>query len=226
MNEVALKVIPIRTLSAAPRQTIPQGAAGEQKVSAMPFVFTVPSRIPRRESIYGKHYNRKHLSETVAMPGVGKSSLSLAESLAITTGRPLLGIKPDERTNVWVWNGEDPLEELQRRVMAAAIYYDVDASELEGRPFVNSGRDTKIVIAVQSRTGATVNQATVDAVINTIVANKIGLMIVDPFVASHRVAENDNPSMELVASTWAHIAEVTGCAIELVHHARKTGGRT
>ncbi len=58
----------------------------------------------------------------------------------------------------------------------------------------------------------------------TIRANKIGLMIVDPFVASHRVVENDNPAIELVAATWAEIADVTGCAIELVHHARKTNG--
>jgi len=224
MSAQVVPIRPVRILSAPPREGFPQGIANEQKVSAMPFVFTAPSRIPRRESIYGKHYNRKHLSETVAMPGVGKSSLSLAESLAITTGRPLLGIQPDERTNVWVWNGEDPLEELQRRVMAAATYYEVDASELAGRLFVNSGRDTKIVIAEQSRFGAKVNEATVEAIINTIRANNIGLMIVDPFVSSHRVAENDNPSMELVASTWAHIAEVTGCAIELVHHARKTGG--
>ena len=49
-------------------------------------------------------------------------------------------------------------------------------------------------------------------------------MIVDPFVASHRVVENDNPAIELVAATWAEIADVTGCGIELVHHARKTGG--
>jgi len=49
-------------------------------------------------------------------------------------------------------------------------------------------------------------------------------MIVDPFVASHRVVENDNPAIKAVASAWAEIADVTGCAIELVHHARKTGG--
>ena len=65
----------------------------------------------------------------------------------------------------------------------------------------------------------------VDAVIATIHDNEIGLMIVDPFVASHRVVENDNPAIELVAASWAEIADVTGCAIELVHHARKTSAR-
>lgn len=34
--------------------------------------------------------------------------------------------------------------------------------------------------------------------------------------------ENDNPAIELVAATWAEIADITGCAVELVHHARKT----
>ena len=83
---------------------------------------------------------------------------------------------------------------------------------------------TKIIIAEQTKIGAVVARPIVDAVIAAIKENEIGLMIVDPFVASHRVVENDNPAIELVAGTWAEIADVTGCAIELVHHARKTGG--
>jgi len=75
-----------------------------------------------------------------------------------------------------------------------------------------------------TRNGAQIAQPVVDQVVATIRANDIGLLIVDPFVASHRVTENDNPAIELVAATWARIADVTGCAIELVHHSRKTGG--
>ena len=30
--------------------------------------------------------------------------------------------------------------------------------------------------------------------------------------------------MDAVATEWAHIADVTNCAIELLHHTRKTGG--
>ena len=75
-----------------------------------------------------------------------------------------------------------------------------------------------------TKQGAKIAQPIVDQVIRTIQENKIGVLIVDPFVASHRVTENDNSAIELVASTWAEIADVTGCAIELVHHSRKTGG--
>jgi hypothetical protein len=115
-------------------------------------------------------------------------------------------------------------EELQRRIVAAALFHEIDRKEIDGRLFVDTGRETKIIIAEQTKTGARVARPIVEAVIATIKANEIGLMIVDPFVASHRVTENDNPAIELVASTWAEIANVTGCAVELVHHARKTLG--
>lgn len=194
------------------------------KIKATPFVWIEPAVIPRRRWLYGRHYVRKFISETVAPGAFGKSTLAITEALAITTGRPLLGVTPDERVNAWVWNGEDPREELQRRIAAAALHYEIDPTDIEGRLFLDTGRETKIVIAEQAKVGAVIARPIVDAVIATIRANEIGLMIVDPFVASHRVVENDNPAIELVAATWAEIADVTGCAIELVHHARKTGG--
>lgn len=200
--------------------------AGAEKppiIQATPFAWIDPPEIPRRRWLYGRHYVRKFVSETVAIGGVGKSSLALAESLAMVTGCNLLGIVPEERVNVWLWNGEDPADELHRRIAAAAIHYGITPSEIEGRLFVDSGRETKIILAEQTRTGAVIARPVVDAVIATIKANEIDLMIVDPFVASHRVIENDNPAIELVAAAWAEIADVTGCAIELVHHARKTG---
>jgi len=157
----------------------------------------------------GRHYIRKFISQTVGRSGHGKTSLGKAEALVIVSGRPLLGVTPDERVNVWIWNGEDPDEELQRRIMAAVLHYGINREEIEGRLFVDTGRETKIIIAEQTRNGAIVARPIVDAVIATIKANAIGLMIVDPFVASHRVAENDNTAIELVAATWAEIADVT-----------------
>jgi hypothetical protein len=91
-------------------------------VKATPFVWVPPAALPQRRFLYGGHYVRRFISTTVAPGGVGKSSLGIVEALAIATGRDLLGVRPDEQTNVWLWNGEDPLDELQRRVTAAAVY--------------------------------------------------------------------------------------------------------
>jgi hypothetical protein len=54
--------------------------------------------------------------------------------------------------------------------------------------------------------------------------NNIDVMIIDPFVSSHRVTENDNGAIDRVAKTWSAIAAKTNAAIEIVHHSRKTGG--
>jgi hypothetical protein len=83
-------------------------------VKASPFVWIDPAAIPRRQWLYGRHYVRKFISETIAPGAYGKSTLATTEALAIVTVRPLLGVTPNERANVWIWNGEDPMEELQR----------------------------------------------------------------------------------------------------------------
>jgi AAA domain len=204
----------------APRVANP----GAPVIKATPFKPRDPSLIPPRRWIYGRHYIRQFLTETVAPGAYGKSTLALTEALAIATGRGLLGVLPDEPTNVWYWNGEDPMEELERRLAATCLHYHLTPEDLEGRLFVDSGRDQEIVIAKMTRTGAEIAYPVVDQVTATIRANEIGLLIIDPFVASHRVTENDNPAIEMVAATWAKIADVTGCAVELVHHSRKTGG--
>lgn len=50
------------------------------------------------------------------------------------------------------------------------------------------------------------------------------MLIIDPFVSCHRVGENDNSAIELVAKCWAEIAEETNCSILAAHHVRKSGG--
>ena len=89
------------------------------RIKATPFVWIDPAKIPPRRWLYGRHYIRSFISETVAPGAYGKSTLAITEALAICTGRTLLGVIPDGRANVWYWNGEDPLEELERRLAAA-----------------------------------------------------------------------------------------------------------
>jgi hypothetical protein len=193
-------------------------------VSATPFKWTDPRKIQPREWVYGFHYIRQFVSTTVAPGGVGKSSLSIVEALAMATGRALLGITPNEQTKVWLWNGEDPLEELQRRVGAAMIQYDISPEEVEGWLFLDSGRTSEIIIAHQTKGGAELAIPVIEALEQTIRANGIGVVILDPFVSVHRVSENDNGQVDMVAKAIARIADKTRCAFDLIHHVRKTNG--
>ena len=199
------------------------GTIKRPQISATRFAMIDPRNIPPRQWLYGRHLIRKFVSATIAPGGLGKSSLTIAQALAMTSGKNLLGIAPANKLRVWIWNGEDPLDELQRRVMAACSHFGLEASDVEGL-YLDSGRQMPIVLAEQTRTATTVAQSVIDGIVRTVEDNKIDCIIIDPFVATHTVNENDNTAMDLVAKAWGQIAERTNAAIELVHHSRKTHG--
>jgi hypothetical protein len=189
-----------------------------------PFIWRDPASLPPRQWLYGRRLIRKYVSATVAPAGVGKSTLGLAEDVVMATGRDLLGHRVDAPLRVWSWNGEDPRDELERRIAAIVLHYGVTPEDIGDRLFLDSGREQQIIIAHMARTGFTIATPVVDAVIAAINTNQIDVLRIDPFVSSHRVTENDNNAIDAVVKEWAKIADVTGCAIDLVHHVRKTGG--
>ena len=128
-----------------------------------------------------------------------------------------------EQARVWLWNGEDPTEEMQRRVQAVCLNYDIVQEDIGDRLFFDSGRTTPINLAEEGRNGLVIATPVIDAVKATIVANRIDCMIVDPFVRCHRVSENDNGKINAVAESWAAIADETNAAINVIHHLKKIG---
>jgi len=199
-------------------------AAQAQKVALepKPFVLGDASKIPPRQWVYGRHYIRKFLSVTVAPGGTGKTAITLAEAVAMATGRSIMGVETEPR-RVWVWNLEDPLEELQRRIAGIAQHHNITQDDLGDRLLVNSGRDEPLIIAEQAG-GANVLTPAADALTHHIKAMNVDVVIVDPFVSSHHLSENDNKAIDMVVKRWAQVANDANCSIELVHHVRKGNG--
>ncbi|WP_084799951.1 AAA family ATPase [Bradyrhizobium sp. Ai1a-2] len=195
-----------------------------QPINATPWVWRDPATIPPRELLYSRHYIRKFVSAGFGAPGGGKSSRRMVETLAMTSCRALLGIEPVKKLRVWYWNGEDPSEETDRRFAAACLHYGIKPDEIDGYLFADSGRSTPIVIAQQAKTGTMIATPVVDELKKAIRDRGIDVMILDPFVSCHRVAENDNPAIDAVVKKLAEIADETGCSINLEHHIRKTNG--
>lgn len=119
-----------------------------------PFVWRDPATLEPRPWLYGRHLLRRQVSVTVAPGGLGKSSLLIAEALAMVSGRPILRDPTTAPLRVWILNLEDPRDELERRVTAAMLHHGVGAEEIEGRLFLDTGRDRPLCTAVQSREGA------------------------------------------------------------------------
>jgi hypothetical protein len=192
-------------------------------ISATPYPWRPPETIARREWLYGNLLIRKFLSATVAPGGVGKSALVTTETLAQVSGKPLLGVTVPQALRVWLWNLEDPQEETMRRIQAAALHYHLTAADIGDRLFVDSGRDQRLVVATATRNGAVIVRPVVDGLISEIIARKIDVIVIDPFVSCHEASENDNGAMDMIAKEWAGVADRGNCAVHLIHHTRKLG---
>lgn len=190
------------------------------KLRAMPYQWTDPERIPMREWLYGRHLIRKFVSATIAPGAVGKSSLMIGEMLAMVSGLSLLGTET-EQLRVLYFNLEDPHEEIMRRIQAAAMYYGLMSDDIEDRLFVNCGRDQPLVIAEMTDGEAAICSPMVEALVAEIKDKGIDVVIIDPFVSCHKLAENDNGAIDMVVKEWGKVADQADCAIELVHHVRK-----
>jgi hypothetical protein len=103
-------------------------------------------------------------------------------------------------------------------------HYRLTRGELDGRFFLDSGRDMPIKIAVLEDGKSAVSTPVVEELIYAIRHHRIDVLNIDPFVSCHSVSENDTAAIQTVAEQWAYIANETDCAIPLWHHTRKTRG--
>ena len=189
-----------------------------------PYVWRDPATIPPRQFIYGRHHMRGFVSATVAPGGVG-NLLALVDAAAMASGRNLLGNEPVKPLKVWYVNLEDPREEIERRVAAICLHFGVTRDELGDRLSFDGRELEGLVIAKQTNTGAVVATPVVEALTAALKDRAFDVLVVDPFVSVHQCAENDNNAIDLVAKTFGRIAGAANCAVELVHHTRKTGGQ-
>lgn len=184
-------------------------------------LLTSAAAIPPRQWLYGRQLIRGHVSLLVSPGGLGKSSVVIVDGVAMVIGRPLLGDKPIRPLNVWIWNGEDPPDELKRRLAAVAKKYNITAADLLGRLYLTSGREVPIKIVQAGRDGVSVAQPVVDWVVEMLKSAGVDVLIVDPFVTTHNAPENDNTAMNTAIAAWREVADRAGCAVLLVHHVSK-----
>lgn len=180
-----------------------------------------PRGIAPRTFLYGKHYVRKFASVTVAPGGLGKSTLVLAECIAMATGRAILGVKPAGLLKVVYFNAEDPFDEIQRRVLAICQHYGINQSELVGQLFVASGRDQELILS-KGDEGAIV-EATFELVERYAEAENIDVFAFDP-LANMTEAPETNDAFRRLGKRISRMADRLNCSIELVHHTRKLNG--
>lgn len=201
-------------------------AAEPVKITASPFRWPDHRSLPRRPWVWGRWLLLSTVSAIVAPGGVGKSSFVASMLLSLASGRQdILGKTVwAGPKRVWYWNLEDGLAELEMQLVAAAMFHRVTQDACGDRIYLDSGPEgAELRIAVEDRDGYRIAVPMVEALIAELIARKIDVLIIDPFVSSHGVSENDNSAIDAVVKTWASIAKRAGCAIVLVHHSKKLG---
>jgi hypothetical protein len=215
--------------AAEPEQPDKPGGPEEKRrggrIRLLPYDAPDRTKIPPRDWLYGFHYMRKVVSATIGPGGIGKSSLDLVEAVGMSIGQDLLGKERLRRPlRVWYHNGEDPRDEINRRIAAICIRYRIKEQDVCKNMFVTCGLDMPIKVA----TGAT--QVRLDKplrmeIADTIREQKIDVAIFDPLVTLHSTNELLGVAMDpVIREVFGTIANETDCSIELAHHTRKKLG--
>ena len=199
---------------------------GHSVLRATPFRWPDPASLPRRQWLMGHWLLRGEVTAIIAPGGTGKSTIGNAIALSLASGQPLLG-KPLPRgaQSVWIFNLEDGTDELERQLSAACAFHGIGPDDCGDRLHLDSGLVQPLCTAIEDRDGFALAEEVFGQLAATIRDRQIATVIVDPFVSSHAVRESSNEAIDAIAKRWKRLAQETGCAVVLVHHTRKLGGR-
>ncbi len=176
---------------------------------------------PPRGWLLGNSFCREFLSSLLGNGGVGKTALRILQALALATGRNLTGEHIFERVRVLLVSLEDGAKELRRRILAARLHYDIPLADLDGWLFLAApgGDAGKLMIA--GKHGHAMVGELAGYLEAEIITHSIGLLMIDPFVKTHGIPENDNTGMDSVAQLLTDLAIRFNIAIDVPHHISK-----
>jgi RecA-family ATPase len=161
------------------------------------------------------------MSSLLGDGGVGKTALRYAQILSSATGRQLTGEYVFQRCRVLIVSLEDDEKELKRRILAALLYHKIDRSELKGWLFLATpGASGGKLMTIDNR-GRIVRDDLANKLEAVIVARKIDLLFLDPFVKAHSVDENNNSAIDDVVQILTDLGAKYNIAVDSPHQISK-----
>ena len=164
---------------------------------------------------------RGFLSSLLADGGVGKTAIRYAQLLSAATGRSLTGEHVFQRCRVLIVSLEDDDRELRRRILAARLHHKIELSELKGWLFLTTPGRAGGKLMTIDKNGQINPGELANKLESVIVARKIDLVYLDPFVKTHSVEENNNSAIDEVAQILTDICAKHDIAIDTPHHTSK-----
>jgi hypothetical protein len=161
---------------------------------------------PPRRWLLGNQFCKKFLSGLIAPGSTGKSALRLAQCLSLATGRQLTGQHVFRRSRVLVVSLDDDGEEMKRRILAARIHHGIPLDEVKGWLFYATPKSIKLA---EMRNGSRQIGMLERSLRKTIERRRPDLIVLDPYVKTHALEENDNGAMDFVCDLWQRSRLIT-----------------
>jgi hypothetical protein len=178
-----------------------------------------PSKRPPRDWVVRHRLMRKHSTVTAAAPGVGKSTLTIEEAVSLASGKDFLGFGVDRSRKVAVINNEETRDELERRIEATCVRFEVPFPSIAENLYLHSGVDAeKFVVARRGPNDSVAIDVRSQQLSEFLRDAGIELLV---NVQVHTVSENVNEEIEQVMMALREISVRANCALYLVHHTRK-----
>src|SRR5207344_2474112 len=118
--------------------------------------------------------------------------LTLQLGIAIALGIPWGGWHPHRAEKVLIINSEDDIDEMHRRLVAAARTMGVDQADLEGKLFLAEVPESIVIARMDPRSKSVVRTPLVEQLVATVNHHGIGVVVADPFAETFEGDENSN----------------------------------
>ncbi len=224
-KEARLSPSPLQVAAAPVAAAHDETAYDDNGLVAIQSAFPIdPASIPPRDWVIPGLLLRRYLSVLVAPPGSGKSLLTLQLALACSTGISWGGWIIRKPAKTLVVNAEDDLDEMRRRLWAAAQEMNIPAARVADKLFLAESPESIVIAKSDPKTKSVVRMPLMEKLIDTIVQNEIDVVVVDPFAETFEGDENDNSQVKWAGIAWREVARRTGASVFLVHHTRKYAG--
>ena len=146
-------------------------------------------------------------------PKCGKSFLALDMAVAVASGRPCIGrFRPRRTGRVLIYAAEDTLAIVRQRIDGITRRSGLELAAL----------DLWMITAPAVRLDVPEHRKRLAATVESV---RPRLLILDPFVRLHRIDENASAEVVPLLASLRDIQRTYGCAVLIVHHARKGASR-
>ena len=179
---------------------------------------------PPRGWLLGNSFCRGFVSSLLGGGGVGKTALRYAQMLSLAAFVALTGEHVFQRCRVLIVSLEDGSDELRRRILAARIHHKIERSQIAGWLFLSAlgKKDGKLMTLDEH--GRPIVSHLASKLAHTITKRKIDVVLLDPFIKTHTLNENDNSGIDEVAQILTDICGRFNIALDIPHHMSKGAG--